>query len=118
MFNLLFSIFMALPIPTINQNGPNPFYLLILSVLLIGSAALSFSVLNIQGIGSGIGLYRSELPVTQFETLFDSFRISVGNITWPSLNISTLSASVSGPNSILISLIDFFYFYFYSTYHT
>ena len=79
-------LIMAKAIPFISKNISSIFYNRISTIVLIYAGVLSINTLNIQSIGSGIGIYNGLFHVTIISQILEVFLLIIGAIiliSWP-----------------------------------
>lgn len=85
-FISILTLIVAKAIPSLNINLSSAYFTRISTIVFIYAGVLSFNTLNIQSIGSGIGIYSGLFQVTVITQFMEVFLLIIGSlilIAWP-----------------------------------
>nr|YP_009517259.1 NADH dehydrogenase subunit 2 [Tephrocybe rancida]YP_009517276.1 NADH dehydrogenase subunit 2 [Tephrocybe rancida]AYE93165.1 NADH dehydrogenase subunit 2 [Tephrocybe rancida]AYE93166.1 NADH dehydrogenase subunit 2 [Tephrocybe rancida] len=102
-FISILTLIVAKALPSLNNQLSPVYFTRISALILLYAGVLSFNTLNIQSIGSGIGIYSGLFQVTIISQFIEVFLFIIGSlilIAWP-LN----SSSRTAPFSLLLPSI-------------
>jgi NADH-ubiquinone oxidoreductase chain 2 len=103
-------IIVAMALPSFNKQLSPVIFTRISSIIFIYAGALSFNALNIQSIGSGIGIYSGLFHVTNISQLIEIFLLVIGSmilISWPLNNNNIISLEGSEIKKEIINKNDY-----------
>jgi NADH-ubiquinone oxidoreductase chain 2 len=88
----------AKALPSIYNNISNTYFIRISAIVFLYAGVLSLNTLNLQSIGSGIGIYSGLFHVTNISVFIEFFLLVIGSvilIAWPLYTRSTASSNSS-----------------------
>lgn len=103
-FFSILTLLVAKALPSIKNNIINTYFIRVSAIVFIYAGVLSLNTLNIQSIGSGIGIYSGLFHITNISVFIEFFLLIIASViliawpiysTTPSLNsnLTTLSTS-------------------------
>lgn len=93
-FISLLILIVAIAIPSFQKNFAPNLFTRLSSIIFIYAGVLSFNTLNIESIGSGLGIYSGLFHVTVTSQIMDTFLFLMASlilIAWPIINNSLLT---------------------------
>jgi NADH-ubiquinone oxidoreductase chain 2 len=93
-FISLLILIVAIAIPSFQKNFSPNLFTRLSSIIFIYAGVLSFNTLNIESIGSGLGIYSGLFHVTVTSQIMDTFLFLMASlilIAWPIINNSLLT---------------------------
>src|ERR1041384_5393234 len=85
-FISILTLIVAKALPSIYKNISNTYFIRISAIVYLYAGVLSLNTLNIQSIGSGIGIYSGLFHVTNISVFIEFFLLIIGSIiliAWP-----------------------------------
>nr|YP_009517213.1 NADH dehydrogenase subunit 2 [Myochromella boudieri]AYE93133.1 NADH dehydrogenase subunit 2 [Myochromella boudieri] len=105
-FISILTLIVAKAIPSLNIHLSSAYFTRISTIVFIYAGVLSFNTLNIQSIGSGIGIYSGLFQVTVISQFMEVFLLIIGSlilIAWPLMYNLKSSVITQGNKGYVLS---------------
>jgi NADH-ubiquinone oxidoreductase chain 2 len=101
----ILTLIVAKALPALNTHLSSIHFTRITSIVFLFSGALSLNSLNLESLGSGIGLYSGLFQVTSITQTIELFIFIIGGailIGWPQIKYSSSHPYLEGKNFTLL----------------